>query len=173
MSTVNNVFLIGPMGAGKTTIGKQLARIIGMDFYDIDSAIEESCGASIDWIFDIEGEAGFRDREAKMIEELTQKRGIILATGGGSVLSEENRTYLASRGCVIYLKATIEQQLERTVKDTRRPLLQTGNKQAVLEEMREVREPLYDEIADFTISTNTKSIRAVVANIVDYIESLD
>lgn len=158
----SNVFLIGPIGAGKSTIGKQLAKMLHLEFYDADHEIEKITGTNIAWIFDVEGEAGFRKREAAMIDSLTQKQGIVLATGGGAVLDDHSRRYLASRGTVIYLYATIAQQLERTVRDKRRPLLQDPeNKQVILEKLMEKRDPLYREIADIVIVTNKRSIQSV------------
>ena len=143
-----NIFLIGPMGAGKSTIGRQLADLLKLQFFDSDREIEERCGASIDWIFDIEGEDQFRIREQKVIEELTEKSGIVLATGGGAVLSQSSREKLSARGTVIYLRATIDQQVERTEKDTRRPLLQVEDRREKIIELAAEREPLYREIAD-------------------------
>ena len=127
-----NVILVGPMGAGKSTIGRQLASILNFDFYDSDHEIEARTGADIPWIFDVEGEAGFRKREASMIDELTQLDGVVIATGGGAVTQEENRKNLSIRGIVIYLRTTVEQQLERTARDRNRPLLQTEEPRKVL-----------------------------------------
>lgn len=161
----NNVFLIGPMGAGKSTIGKQLSKLLELEFYDADQEIEKSTGANIAWIFDVEGESGFRKRESAVINVLSQKQGIVLATGGGAILDANTRSYLASRGTVIYLYATIAQQLERTIRDKRRPLLQDKenkeDKQATLESLMEKRDPLYREIADIVIMTNRRSIQIV------------
>lgn len=117
MAEKRNIFLIGPMGAGKSTIGRQLAQMLGMEFIDSDAVIEERAGADIDWIFDLEGEAGFRKREERIINELTQNQGIVLSTGGGSVLSKENRNVLSARGIVIYLETTVDKQFERTQRD--------------------------------------------------------
>lgn len=162
-----NLFLIGPMGAGKTTIGKQLAQILHLQFVDTDQEIEARTGAAIDWIFDIEGEEGFRKREKNVIAELTQRQGIVLATGGGAVIEPENRTFLAGRGIVIYLETSIEQQLERTRRDTRRPLLQdTDDPQATLMALHQERDELYREIADIIVATNENSIKNVANSIV-------
>ena len=117
MAEKRNIFLIGPMGAGKSTIGRQLAQMLGMEFMDSDSVIEERAGADIDWIFDVEGEAGFRKREERIINELTQGQGVVLSTGGGSILSKDNRNVLSARGIVIYLETTIDKQFERTQRD--------------------------------------------------------
>ncbi|HIP52509.1 MAG TPA: shikimate kinase, partial [Chromatiales bacterium] len=135
MKRPRNIFLIGPMGAGKTTIGRQLASAIGMAFKDSDQEIQQRTGVDIPTIFEFEGEAGFRKRERAVIDELTQAEGVVLATGGGVVLDEENRRNLASRGIVIYLYCSPEQQYQRTVRDKNRPLLQTENPLARLKEL--------------------------------------
>jgi len=164
---VDNIFLIGPMGAGKTTIGRQLARSLKMEFVDSDQEIEERTGADIAWIFDVEGEAGFREREKKIIEELTLSKNIVLATGGGVVLAPENRKFLQSRGTVVYLMATICQQEERTRHDQRRPLIQNVTDiKGKLTELMDIRDPLYREIADYVVMTNRRSPRSVSSEIV-------
>lgn len=167
-----NIFLIGPMGAGKSTIGKQLSIQLNMEFYDSDREIEKRTGADIGWVFDVEGESGFRKREKKIIDELTQKKGIILATGGGSVLSNTISKFLSSRGIVIYLKTTISKQILRTQKDKRRPLLQVNNLslREVLENLKKIRNPLYKKISDITLSTDEKSVKSVVFKIVKLLE---
>lgn len=174
MSKKNNVFLVGPMGAGKSTIGKQLSKLLNLEFYDADQEIEKSTGADIAWIFDVEGEAGFRKRELAVIDTLSQLQGIVLATGGGAILDAQNRHHLATRGTVIYLYATISQQLERTLRDKRRPLLQDQenqeDKQAILENLMEKRDPLYREIADVVIMTNRRSIQAVSGDILKVLD---
>lgn len=163
---LDKIFLVGPMGAGKTTIGRLLARELGLDFYDCDQEIEHRTGAAISWIFDMEGEDGFRDREQRMLEELTGRQGIVLATGGGAVLSEANRDLLKSRGTVVYLMASVPQQLERTRRDQRRPLLrQSDDPEATLTRLMEVRDPLYREVADHIIKTGKRSPRAVSAEV--------
>ena len=161
-----SVFLIGPVGAGKSTIGRQLASELKLDFYDSDREIESKCGVTIDWIFDIEGEEGFRQREKQAIEALVGEQSIVLATGGGAIILPENRTLLSSRGKVVYLQASVEQQLERTAKDKKRPLLQVKDKKTQLEKMMVEREPLYREIADLTIETSDTTVRNVVQRIV-------
>lgn len=166
MVRFQNIFLIGPVGAGKSTIGRQLANELKMDFYDSDRVIEERCGVDIDWIFDIEGEEGFKKREKEVLDELANQQNIVLATGGGAVEEVYNRTLLSSRGKVVYLKATIDQQLERTAKDKRRPQLQVVNKHDQLIRLMEGREPLYEEIADVVIETSETTIRNVVQRIV-------
>ncbi|GGI91130.1 shikimate kinase [Legionella impletisoli] len=157
------------MGAGKSTIGRTLAKELKLEFYDTDEVIEERSGADISWIFDVEGEEGFRKREQKVIEELTQKNNIVLATGGGVVMSPENRNALAARGTVIYLKASLQQQFERTKRDTKRPLLQTDDLEQRLETLKEEREPFYEELADVSFETDKLTVKAVANNIIKYI----
>lgn len=166
MSAGLNIFLIGPTGAGKTTIGKLLASEIHKTFYDIDAQIETHTGVDIPWIFDVEGEAGFRRRETEMIDELSQKSDVILATGAGAVLADDNRRYLSSRGVVVYLKASVEEQLERTHDDRHRPLLQTGEPAETLSAMREQRTPIYEEICDYAFDTDGKAAKVVAQEIV-------
>ncbi len=160
-----NVFLVGPMGAGKTTIGKQLANALGLTFKDSDHEIVERTGASIPWIFDVEGEEGFRRREREMIGELSAREGLVLATGGGAVLAKENRRHLKERGTVVYLQASIEQLLKRTARDKNRPLLQTEDPRAKLEALMAEREPLYRETADIIINTEQRSLKGVIKEI--------
>lgn len=166
MQALSNLILIGPMGAGKSTIGRLLAAELSRDFFDSDHEIQARCGADIPWIFDVEGEAGFRDRETQMIDELTRREGVVIATGGGAVLREENRRALRERGTVIYLFTTVEQQLRRTAKDRNRPLLQRPDKEAVLREMFALRDPLYRATADIIVRTDRRGPRAVVNEIV-------
>lgn len=172
MAEKRNIFLVGPMGAGKSTIGRQLAQMLNMDFIDSDSVIEERAGADIDWIFDIEGEAGFRKREERIINELTQGQGIVLSTGGGSVLSKDNRNALSARGIVVYLETTIDKQFERTQRDKKRPLLQTEDPRQTLEELAKIRNPLYEEVADITLQTDDQSAKVVATHIIDLIDNL-
>lgn len=164
-----SVFLIGPMGAGKTTVGRKLAEQLGCSFFDSDHCIEERCGADIPWIFDIEGEAGFRQREIQIIDELSQKQGIVLATGGGAILHAENRQHLAARGTVIYLRASINQQLKRTYKDKNRPLLQTADPKKTLVRLFKERDPLYQSIADLIIETDGKTSKRVLKMTMDFL----
>lgn len=166
MKIPGNVFLVGPMGSGKSTSGRLLAKQLGLTFIDSDRVIEERTGASIPLIFEIEGEEGFREREAAVIEELTQQSGIVLATGGGVVLREDNRRALRSRGTVVYLQASIEQQLVRTAHDRNRPLLQTEDREQRLREIMAARDPLYREIADIVVNTNDHVPRRVVNQII-------
>jgi shikimate kinase len=166
---VRNIFLIGPMGAGKSTIGRTLARELKLDFYDSDEVIEERAGADLSWIFDVEGDEGFSRREQKVIEELTQKTNIVLATGGGVIMTPENRNALAARGTVIYLRTSLQQQFERTKRDTKRPLLQTSDLEGRLESLRDEREPFYEELADVSFETDKLTVKAVTNNIVKHI----
>lgn len=166
---MRNIFLIGPMGAGKSTIGRALAKELKLEFYDTDEVIEERTGASISWIFDVEGEEGFRRREQRVIEELTQKSNIVLATGGGVVMTPENRNALAGRGTVIYLRTSLAQQFERTKRDTKRPLLQTPNLEGRLEVLRDEREPFYEELADVHFETDKLTVKAVANKIIKYL----
>jgi shikimate kinase len=157
-----NIIFVGPMGAGKTTIGKQLARQLGRTFYDSDRVIEERTGANIPLIFEMEGEEGFRRREKAIIAELTNKQDIVLATGGGVVLDPENRDQITRQGFVIYLKAPLDQLFNRTAKDKNRPLLQTPDPRKKLEEILNARDPLYREVADVVIETDGSPARGVV-----------
>ncbi len=156
------VFLVGLMGAGKTTIGKQLAAVLGFEFFDSDHEIESHTGATIPLIFELEGESGFRERENYIINELTKRENIVLATGGGAVLREDNRQLLSERGIVIYLSATVEQLYKRTKWDKNRPLLQTDDPKTKLLELLNARDPLYREIADITVDTGKGSIKSTV-----------
>ena len=169
----SNIFLVGPMGAGKSTVGKQLAKSLGRDFYDSDREIEKRTGVSIAWIFEMEGEAGFRLRERKVIDELTELKNIVLATGGGAVLAEENRRALRSRGYVVYLSASTEQLLRRTNKDKNRPLLQTGQPEDKITDLMTKRAPLYKDVADIELRTGDQSIQYVVSGLIKQLESLD
>jgi len=155
-----NIFLIGPMGSGKTTIGKQLAKMFKLQFYDCDQELERLTGASVSLIFDLEGEAGFRVRESQLLEQLTARKGVLIATGGGTVCKEENRRLLRSRGLVVYLKTSIENQLKRLDKDKSRPLLQADDRVRRLRDLAEVRNPLYDATADVVFSTRNSSVYA-------------
>jgi shikimate kinase len=158
---IRNIFLVGPMGVGKTTIGRYLAKILSRKFYDSDREIEYRTGVSIPVIFEIEGEAGFRQREHRVIAELTQLNNIILATGGGAVLAAENRQELVQRGIVVYLYAPAEQLYRRTAHDNNRPLLQTENPLECLKRLLEERDPLYREVADIIIKTGDQPVKAV------------
>jgi shikimate kinase len=172
MKAPQNIFLIGLMGSGKSTLGKRLSEDYKKTYIDSDREIEQKTGASISLIFDIEGEQGFRDREVRMIDELTNKKEIVLATGGGAVLDSKNRTCLAARGYVIYLQVEPYQLLERTAQDKNRPLLQTDNPLAVLETLCEQRDPLYRETADWVLNTTGMSLHNVAKCIHQQFETI-
>ncbi|MBB5322202.1 shikimate kinase AroK [Marinobacter oulmenensis] len=167
MSLPKRVVLVGPMGAGKSTIGRMLARELGYRFLDSDRIIEERCGANIPWIFDVEGEEGFRLRETAMLDELSGEDKTVLATGGGAVTRPENHELLRRDALVIYLKTSIEQQVERTRKDRNRPLLQNDDPEAVLRKLFRERDPLYTKLADIVMFTDRKSPRLVVRQLVN------
>jgi len=160
-----NLFIVGPMGAGKSTIGKRVADRLGFRFMDCDRVLEQRTGANIPLIFDLEGEQGFRDRESALLEELTQLQAIVLATGGGVVLDPANRTALRERGFVVMLRTSVEEQLRRMRFDRSRPLLQTPDRQKRLTEMAETRNPIYESVADFSIGTDGKRVQRVVHQI--------
>lgn len=169
MKDPNKVFLIGPMGAGKSTIGRLLSEELSLPFKDSDKVIEERSGADIPWIFDVEGEEGFRVREARVIDELTQYPQLVMATGGGVVMREENRLHLNSRGTVIYLETSVDQQYQRTKRDRNRPLIQQENPRQRLADLTELRDPLYRETADYIVSTNQGNPRSVIREITRYL----
>lgn len=168
---IHNIFLVGPMGAGKTTIGRQLAQTLNLAFLDSDAEIELRTGVDIPLIFHLEQEAGFRKREKKVIDELTQLSNIVLATGGGAILDPQNRQHLSNRGFVVYLSASLEQLVQRTQKDQTRPLLsQAKNPRQWLEEMLQMRDPLYRSIADLCIETDDAPVRSVVSRIIEQLK---
>ena len=160
-----SVFLIGPMGSGKTAVGRALSRRLGLPFADSDAEVESRTGVDIAYIFEREGEEGFRIRERDAIDALTSTPGIVLATGGGAVLLAENRERLAGRGTVVFLDTTVDQQLERTRRSRHRPLLAGGDRRATLEELARVRGPLYRSIAAITIRTDGRAPTAVAGDI--------
>jgi shikimate kinase len=168
MAEKRNIFLVGPMGAGKSTIGRHLADQLHLEFFDSDQEIERRTGADIAWVFDLEGEEGFRRREEGVISDLTEMQGIVLATGGGSVMSKEVRNKLSARGIVVYLETPIEKQVARTQRDKRRPLLQTEEApRDVLERLAGEREPLYQDVADFVVRTDEQSAKVVANQIIE------
>lgn len=161
----DSIFLVGPMGAGKTTVGKKLAEQRGQRFVDSDHEIEARTGVDIPYIFEKEGEAGFRKREQLVIESLTADRHIVLATGGGAVLMPENRTFLKSRGFVVYLHASVEQQFMRVERSENRPLLAHGDRREILSRLFVERDPLYREVADLVLDTDGKNAKQLVRDI--------
>jgi shikimate kinase len=165
----NNIFLVGPMGAGKTSVGRTLARQLNLDFYDSDEEIEKKMGVSLSWIFDLEGMQGFRYREMLAIEELSKMQNIVLSTGGGCVETPEVRECLTKRGVVIYMEVSLETQLGRLKRDKKRPLLQGENPQEVLIRLWEEREPYYENIADYTVATDNRSVREVCDDILQWL----
>ena len=169
---ISNLFLVGPMGVGKSTIGRQLAQHLDLTFKDSDREIEEHTGASISLIFELEGEAGFRKRERTMISKLTAENRLVLSTGGGVILDAENRTHLKSRGYVIYLHAELEELLSRLAPHRgTRPLLETENPKERLAGILEEREPLYREVADVVVETGGRSIQQVVQKVLKHLKS--
>lgn len=167
----DNIYLVGLMGAGKTTVGKQLAKQTGKAFHDSDQEIKIRTGVCISHIFEVEGEAGFRLRETAALEELTRLENIVLATGGGAVLSEENRSMLKLNGTVIYLRASVNDLWARTRHDRNRPLLQTADPHARLAELYRFRDPLYREVADIIVDTSKQSVSCLVNQILQKLES--
>lgn len=167
MKTYQTICLVGPMGAGKSTVGKHLADFLHLKFYDSDSEIEKQTGASISWIFEKEGEPGFRKREEKIIDQLARKKNIILATGGGAVISSKNRQVLMANTQVVYLKASVDILLKRTRKDRNRPLLQTSDPAKVIRELLQSREAFYCEVADLVVETKDASAKEMARNIIE------
>ena len=170
LNSTTNIFLVGLMGSGKTTIGRALAKRLNKRFVDADHEIEARTGASIPLIFEIEGEASFRQREADVIRDLTAQEGIVLATGGGAVLNENSRQLLKQRGIVVYLRASVSSILQRTSHDRNRPLLQTADPKARIEELSQQRAPLYQEVAHIIVETGRPNVQSVVQNILAQLE---
>ncbi len=166
-----NIFLVGPMGAGKSTIGRQLASSLGYEFQDSDQEIQRRTGVDIATVFEFEGEEGFRNREQQVIKDLAQQDNIVLATGGGAVLVAENRQQLAARGFVIYLHCSPEQQYARTSRDRNRPLLDTEDPKQKLKDLMALREPIYRQVADMVVSTERRGTSSVVKEIRRRLES--
>ncbi len=169
----NNIFLVGPMGSGKSAVGRHLAKILHMPFLDSDAEIESRTGVDIPFIFEKEGEAGFRRRENEVIESLTGQSNIVLATGGGAIVADENRKLLGARGTVVYLHATVEQQERRTRRGRERPLLEGGDRSQILRDLMQVRDPLYRVIADIVIETDGRSVAAVAGDVRNKLASSD
>lgn len=162
---MNNIYFIGLMGAGKTTIGRLLAKQLGREFYDSDHEVERKTGVKIPLIFELEGESGFRKRETAAIEELSQMDNLVVATGGGAVLLEENRAFLKNTGKIIYLRAKVNDLYQRTRSDKSRPLLQGANPKQKLEELYTVRDPIYTTLADYIVDTGAQSANEITARI--------
>jgi shikimate kinase len=165
MNKPRNLFLIGPMGAGKSAVGRQLARLLHLEFLDSDEEIESRTGVDIPFIFEKEGEEGFRKREVKVIDELSRRDGVVLATGGGAIVDPESRSRLGARGFVVYLHTSVNQQLERTRSGRERPLLESSDKQQVLQDLMEERDPLYREISDLIVETDGRRVQTVAREI--------
>jgi len=165
MQARSNIFLVGPMGAGKTTVGRRLAELRGLQFADSDHEVEQRTGVDISYIFEKEGEAGFRRREKQVIAELTAGEGLVLATGGGAVLDADNRQHLSGRGFVVYLRASIDHQMRRTGRTESRPLLQSGDPRETLQRLFEVRDPLYREVADLVLDADGANARNLAQDI--------
>lgn len=177
MACKRNIFLVGPMGSGKTTIGKLVAREFDLEFHDCDQELERRTGASVNLIFDVEGEAGFRERETRLLRDLTRKQGVLVATGGGAVISAENRRLLQQGGLVVWLKTSVAQQLQRLSHDKARPLLQAPDRKAKLEALAQQRNPLYHSVADLEFNSPEKhsklAAQALIQSIRDYREAHD
>ena len=167
MKHPKNIFLIGPMGAGKSAVGRQLARALHLTFMDSDDEIESRTGVDIPFIFEKEGEAGFRKREAAAVDDLTKMDGVVLATGGGAILDPESRSRLGGRGFVIYLYTSADQQYARTSKGRERPLLEDGDRREILEKLLADRDPLYREVADLVVQTDGRKVHSVAKEIID------
>jgi len=156
-----NLYLVGPMGSGKTTLGRQLAARLGLEFIDCDQEIEERTGASVNLIFDVEGEAGFRDRESALIEELSHRTGLLVATGGGAIIRAANRRLMRDTGFVVWLRTPVEHQIARLGRDRSRPLLQAPDRDRILQRLAEERNPLYTEVSDLVFDSSQRNIKRV------------
>ena len=165
-----NIFIVGPMGSGKSTVGKIISDELFLNFFDTDDEIESRTGASIDWIFDLEGEEGFRKRESSILEEMVKQNSIVLSTGGGIILSDSNREMLSSRGTVFYLSTPISVQIERTSKDKDRPLLKNGDPEEILTRLQKERKGLYESVSDHVIETENKSSQEVASEIINFVK---
>lgn len=169
MKHPRNIFLIGPMGAGKSAVGRYLARTLHLSFVDSDDEIESRTGVDIPFIFEKEGEDGFRKREAVVIDDLSKMDGIVLATGGGAVIGADSRSRLGGRGFVVYLYTTVDQQVLRTQKGRERPLLENTDPRIRLQELLDSRDPLYREIADIIVETDGRKVKSVADEIIEQV----
>jgi len=170
-SSSGNVFLVGPMGSGKTTIGQRVAKLLDLEFLDCDHELESQTGASVSLIFDVEGEDGFRERETRMLEQLTRRNGVLVATGGGAVLRKRNRDLLRRNGLVVYMKTTVGHQLRRLGRDRSRPLLQTPDRREKLMHLAAQRNPLYEEVADIEFPTQNRGLDVTAQALAELIRS--
>ena len=162
------IFIVGPMASGKSTLGKKLAQTLKIDFLDTDDEIEKRAGAEISWIFEVEGEEGFRERERKALQRSVEKDNVVISTGGGIVTKKENRDLMIAKGKVVYLKTPIEVLLERTKKDKKRPLLAQGNREEILKILKEERDPQYEEVANIIVDqSELKNRNTVIDEIID------
>jgi len=169
--TQTNVYLIGPMGSGKTSIGQRLAKKLKLEFLDCDHELEAQTGASVNLIFDVEGEQGFRERETSMLKNLVCRQGVLVATGGGAVLREENRSLMSESGLVVYLQTSVSQQLRRLRRDKSRPLLQTEDRKEKLIRLAEERNPLYEELAEIVFPAQNRALDTVASDLAKLIRS--
>lgn len=169
MKQPKNIFLIGPMGAGKSAVGRYLARTLHLTFVDSDDEIEARTGVDIPFIFEKEGEEGFRKREAVVIDDLSKMDGVVLATGGGAIIDVDSRSRLGGRGFVVYLYTTVDQQVVRTKKGRERPLLENADPRAILQDLLDVRDPMYKEIADIVVETDGRKVKSVADEIIEQV----
>jgi len=169
MTHPRNIFLIGPMGAGKSAVGRYLARTLHLSFVDSDDEIESRTGVDIPFIFEKEGEEGFRKRETAVIDDLSKMDGVVLATGGGAVINPDSRSRLGGRGFVVYLYTTVDQQVARTQKGRERPLLESADPRVTLQELLDTRDPMYREIADIIVETDGRKVKSVANEIIEQI----
>jgi len=169
MKHPHNIFLIGPMGAGKSAVGRYLARTLHLSFVDSDDEIESRTGVDIPFIFEKEGEEGFRKRETAVIDDLSKMDGVVLATGGGAVINPDSRSRLGGRGFVVYLFTTVDQQVARTKKGRERPLLESADPRKTLQELLDTRDPMYREIADVVVETDGRKVKSVADEIIEQI----
>ena len=169
MKHPRNIFLIGPMGAGKSAVGRYLARTLHLSFVDSDDEIESRTGVDIPFIFEKEGEEGFRKREATVIDDLSKMDGVVLATGGGAVINADSRSRLGGRGFVVYLYTTVDQQVARTQKGRERPLLQSSDPRTTLQALLDARDPMYREIADIVVETDGRKVKSVANEIIEQV----